>query len=150
MKDLGISAFFNGIPSLVSKVAGAIGGLKIGSDSMSVSTTGINKAISKGVEKGVKGIENAINRRKLDVDQVVSAIRSQFDDDYRNNSARINTDSRSNLETRLRQQKKFNNKISGKLRSGSDTVITIIVKSSDTNYPKYNKSNLAETITKAF
>lgn len=150
VKDLGVSAFFDGIPSLISKVANAIGGLKIGSDSMSVSTTNINKAISKGVEKGVKGIENAINRRKLDVDQVVSAIRSQFDDDYKNNSARINTDSRSNLETRLRQQKKFNNKISDKLRSGSDTVITIIVKSSDTNYPKYSKSNLAETITKAF
>lgn len=150
VKDLGVSAFFDGIPSLISKVANAIGGLKIGSDSMSVSTTNINKAISKGVEKGVKGIENAINRRKLDVDQAVSAIRSQFDDDYKNNSARINTDSRSNLETRLRQQKKFNNKISDKLRSGSDTVITIIVKSSDTNYPKYSKSNLAETITKAF
>ena len=150
VKDLGVSAFFDGIPSLVSKVAGAIGGLKIGSDSMSVNTASINKVISKGVEKGVKGIENAINRRKLDVDQAVSAIRSQFDDDYKNNSARISTDSRSNLETRLRQQKKFNNKISGKLRAGSDTVITIIVKSSDTNYPKYNKSNLAETITKAF
>ena len=150
VKDLGVSAFFDGIPFLVSKIASAIGGLKIGSDSMSVSTTGINKVISKGVEKGVKGIENAINRRKLDVDQAVSAIRSQFDDDYKNNSARISIDSRSNLETRLRQQKKFNNKIAGKLRTGSDMVITIIVKSTDTNYPKYNKSNLAETITKAF
>lgn len=157
VKDLGVSAFFDGIPFLVSKIASAIGGLKIGTDSMSVSTTGINKVISKGIEKGVKGIEkgvkgieNAINRRKLDVDQAVSAIRSQFDDDYKNNSARISIDSRSNLETRLRQQKKFNNKIAGKLRTGSDMVITIIVKSTDTNYPKYNKSNLAETITKAF
>ena len=154
VKDLGVSAFFDGIPFIVSKVASGIGGLRIGSDSMSVNTNVINKAISKGVEKGMKGVQkgvqNAINRRKLDVDQAVSAIRSQFDDDYKNNSARISTDSRSNLETRLRQQKKFNNKISGKLRAGSDTVITIIVKSSDTNYPKYNKSNLAETITKAF
>ena len=154
VKDLGVSAFFDGIPFIVSKVASGIGGLRIGSDSMSVNTNVINKAISKGVEKGMKGVQkgvqNAINRRKLDVDQAVSAIRSQFDDDYKNNSARISTDSRSNLETRLRQQKKFNNKIAGKLRTGSDMVITIIVKSTDTNYPKYNKSNLAETITKAF